>query len=450
MDRLPPHNIEAEQALVGSLLLDRDTIPLVADWVPPEAFYHGANGVIFRAMLGLWKVRRPCDLVTLIDLLTARSALEKAGGVAYITSLLTVVPTAAHAEHYAAIVMTHYRDRTTIDAGAELVAMGYRGEATAEDSLAFLREKLEPIRLTPQQVGGNTIPDLIDNHIERTTSRWDGRLPGIVVPTGIWGVDRLLHGGMRTGELIYIGGRPGSGKTSLALQMAKIAAKRTGRLSLVVELEMTQEAIINRMIAAQANVPFSVAYDMLGDVEKRERWLSATDALREYNIAIEGDLRTTAQIANYIERVHVENPIGAVYIDHIDHLSDPDLLAKSPTERIGAISKRLRQLTRNVEPPIVALAQLNRQTEEHPPFRPSLNNFKNSGAVEEDADLALLIYRRHYYVARGDLESSATEDYVDGVSNRQKVECIVAKNRNGEVDMVPLGWEPETMSFHAA
>lgn len=442
-DRLPPNNLDAEQAFIGSLLTDRDAIAEVADWVTPDAFYHGANGTIYRAMLALWRVRRPCDLVTLGDLLLSRAKLDEIGGHAYLAHLLTVVPTAIHAAHYGEIVMAHATRRAVIDAAAEIVRSAYQGDVEMDDLTSGMRRAGEAFARPPKD-GAGTFAAGMEPHRNLTLSRWDGSLEEHIVPTGVASIDRKTYGGFKAGELIVIGARPGMGKTSIALQMAKAAAS-TGKLALVVELEMSREALFNRAVAAEAGVPFGVAYQRMGDPWHRDAWLAASERLESIPLAVETKLTTTDQIAGYCERAVSANPVGAIFIDHLDHLSDR-VRGDSAEQRTAELIRRCSQLAKRIEVPVIVLAQLNRAVEEHPPFKPALTHFKYSGAIEAEADYALMLYRRKYYVDKGLLESDPIADYLVG-SNRHRVELMIAKHRNGEVGAIELGWVPEQMRF---
>ena len=435
-DSLPPHNLEAEQALIGSLLLDRDAICAVADLVRPDAFYHGANGILFQAIRALWQVRRPTDLVTLTDLLIKRNMLDAAGGIAYISSLIGAVPTAVHVQHYAEIVMNDARSRALIDAGAWIVGRAYKPDIDADELVSRIRSADAAFSLPSP---GSSLLETMDAHRDHVLNRWEGRLVDQFMSTGIGSLDRLMLGGLRPGDLCYLGGRPGAGKTSIALQVARAVAG-IGKRCLFVELEMSREAMLNRLIAAEAKVPFAVAYQRMGDTRHREAWLSATERLGQLPIDLDGSLRTTQKIAAACRRT----PYAAVMVDHLDLLNDPDIASWSPEARTAETSKRLRRIVQDLGVSVIALVQLSRAVEAAPPFRPALNHFKHSGGIEQDADYAFLLYRRKYYVDRGLLESDP-DDYLHG--EVQRAELIVAKNRNGEASPITLGWLPASMSF---
>jgi replicative DNA helicase len=445
-DHLPPHNLQAEQSVLGSLLIDRDAIAEVADWLAPTAFYHAANATLYKGLLWMWRKRIPADFVTLTDLLKQHKKLEDVGGLAYLSSLLNVTPTAAHLRYYAGIVNRTARQRALIDQAAQLTALAWKEDVDPETVVGAIRRAVEPFA-AEGDTDETTFADALDAHQERVEGRWAGTLVEHVIPTGIRSVDRVLMGGLRPGDLAMLGGRPGMGKTSGMLQVAQFAAMSTGKHALIVELEMGKEALFDRAIAAEAGVPFATAYERIGDMGKRELWRHAKDRLKALPVSVETGLRTTDKIAAHCERLAATADLGIIFIDHLDYLADQT--RTDNTERHTAeLTRRCKRLAQTLNVPVVALAQLNRDVEASPPFMPNLKHFKNSGAIEADCDHAWLLYRRKYYVDKGMLDAE-TDDYMPQ-SNQHRAQWIVAKNRNGEVTTVSLGWSPETMSFHDA
>lgn len=445
MDRLPPHNLEAEQSVLGSLLIDQDAVAQVCDRLIPEAFYIAANATLYRALLALWKARRPANVVILTELLERRGKLDEVGGAAYISHLLASTPTALYVNHYADIVLNCAKRRALIDSGTDLVRAAYADDLPIDDAVGMVRRSVEPFATEPITSDGGLFADTMDGHRQRVEDRWHGRLDEHVVPTGIPSVDRLLLGGFRGGDLVFIGGRPGSGKTSWMLQLAQRAARLTKKRSLIVELEMSPEALRDRAIAAEAGVPFRTAYDQVGDQAARERWLEASAALEWVPVDIQR-LTTTDRIAAYCESAMAsEFPVGAVFIDHIDYLQDR-IQTDSAERRTAELTRACKRIATGLNVPTVVLSQLNREVEAHAPFTPALKHFRQSGAIEQDADHAFLLYRRKYYVDKQMLEADSSRDYITA-SPLHRVELIVAKNRNGEVRTIELGWEPDSMTF---
>lgn len=448
MTTLEPQDHDAERAILGAVLLDRDSIALIADTLPFTAFAEGRNRIIYRAMLKLWDNRTPADYVTLTSFLAEHDAMDKAGGHSYLAELLTAVPTASHIEHYAGIVRKLASRRALISAGSDLVKAAYDGEVELDEAVSGIRAAAEPFAPPADEESAyGQLADLIDGHTAKVVDRWEGRLKEAITPTGIRSVDHLLMGGLRPGELVYVGGRPGSGKTSLALQIAAAAAKATGKTSLITELEMSPEALLNRLIASEARLPFGIAYQTIGGIDARNRWLETADRLRDIPVDIQA-LRTTDKLVAHAERSAGRNPIGLIVVDHQGLLSDR-IKDDGIQARTAEISTRCKRIAMELQVPMIVVTQLNREVERQAPYIPSLKSLINSGATEANADHVWLLYRRKYYVDQGMLEADYAKDFVTA-SPLQTAELHVAKNRNGEAGTVPLGWAPESMSFHPA
>lgn len=426
------------------MLIDRDVIASVADWLRPDAFYSHQNALIYRAMKWLWEQRTPCDYVTLYEALSKYNKLDEAGGAGYLAELGSVGAIPVHAPFYAETITKLAHRRSLIDSGSQLVAAAYADDVDLDEAVGMVRRASEQFQ-RPAETASGMHAETMDDQRRVTEQRWAGTLNELVIPTGLRSIDRLMWGGLREGDLMFMGGRPGMGKTSSMLQMAHAAAQRTGRTALIVELEMSAEALRNRAICAKAGVPFRVAYEQIGDPWHRELWLQASADLEQIPVAIETKLNTTDKIRAYVERMAMVNPVGVIFIDHLDYLGDKTK-GEFGEQRTSELVRRLKALGMATGVPVVALSQLNRAVEETSPYMPTLKSFKQSGEIEGAADYALLYYRRKYYVDKGMLQPDSFLDVcADG---RHKVELLMAKNRNGEVSTVNLGWQAETMTFH--
>jgi replicative DNA helicase len=250
----------------------------------------------------------------------------------------------------------------------------------------------------------------------------------------------MLTGGVRPGQLIVVGARPGMGKSSLMVQLA--VRNRTH----LVSLEMTRTEIMNRIISLYGKVPYRIAHDEIADAALRDRWIVAAHAAGLLPITISDRAgQTTTQIEAEVEQRIVSDGIQMVIIDHLDWIGDK-IKTESPEVRTAALVNRCKAMAKACRIPVILLAQLNRNVEHRPGFFPYLSDFRNSGAVEQDADVAILLYRRSYYTSRGMLAADVTEDLLPG-TNMEKAEIIVAKNRNGAIGTLNVGWNPSTMSF---
>ena len=440
-DRLPPHNIDAEQAILGAILLNPDVLATMSDRLTPDAFFHSANATIFAAMQALFRVRRIPDFTTLTDLLQARGKLDQVGGVAYIASLASSVSTWVYVGEYVDIVLRDARKRALIDGAAEPVGLGYRQTEEEPDYDAVLRRTRERVAVfEPGTVTGAGISDHVDALEDVTLRRWAGELADDVISTGIPSVDHLASGGMRRKELWVLAARPSMGKTALMLHMARRCR------SLIFSLEMSAEAVTNRLISTEAGVPYDVAMKAMGDLAMRNRWLEAAQLVRSLPITIIDASTTTGQIETTALKLASDQGLDAVFVDHLDHLADR-IRTESAFERASELIKRCKGVAMTTGLPLLVLSQLNRAAEERPTCLPQLSDIRTSGRIEEFADVVGLMFRRRYYVARQKLDAGP-EDYVSPSSNLERVQVDIAKNRNGEIGLALMGWEPRAMRFH--
>lgn len=441
---VPPNSIETERALLGSLMIDRDAVASVADWVTEKAFFDGRNGIIYRAMLKLWDERKPCDHVTLTEFLERHKVIDQVGGYAYIGSLFTEVPTAVHAPYYGEIIMRLAKRRAAIKSAEAIVGMTYAGDIDLDELVAKFRRDLAPFAEASERP--MTFAEKLDANARKVLARWEGELDEHVIPTGVPAIDSALYGGLRPGNLCYVAGRPGMGKSVWMMQMAAAAAELTGKTSIVASLEMSEEEIFNRLVASEAEVPFGIAYARVRSTTQEDAWLRANERLKLLPLHVDDHLNTTAKLRGFIERMMADQEIGIVFVDHLSKLRD-QIPGNSQEAKTSEISNRLKQLAVDAKVPVVCLSQLSRAVEEQQPFRPELQHLKYSGSLEADADIVFLMYRRRYYVEKNMLAADPKMDYVPG-GNLHKVELNLAKSRNGEVRTFEMGWEPRWMKLN--
>lgn len=441
---LPPHSAEAEQAVLGSLMIDRDAIAIVAESLKPEAFYLGVNSTIYRAMLALWQVRRPCDVVTLAALLDSRGKLDDVGGLAYLSSFLDITPTAAHLEHYANIVNEHARRRALIVAGSEMVQLGYRKGPEPDYDQVVVDARSSISGFDPlDKPAGDQIGSLVEELRDLTFRRWDNQIHDEVFRTRIDQLDAMTDGGMRRRELWIYAARPSMGKSSLMLHTAR------HQRAVIFSLEMPRDRILNRMIAAEAGVPYAVATTIVGDVRQRDRWIEASEKIEKLPIMlIDSPGMTTAKIESITARAVAEQGVDVIYIDHLNYLFD-QFRYSNEQEKTGELVRRCKHIADAQNVTVVLLSQLNREAETRTGCMPHMADLRSSGRIEEDADFVGLLYRRLYYVGRGMLDGKPELDWVPN-TQLQKVQFMVAKNRNGDTGTALLGWEAPSMKFHEA
>ncbi len=431
-DKTIPANPEAEEAVLGSLLIDPDAIIKVASFLEPDDFYREKNGWIYRAILDLHERREPADFVTLVDELERRDQLQQVGGTAYITSLINSVPTAVHVEHYAHIVERTATLRRLIAAAGQIAALAYE-EAEDVDEVVDRAEQLifnvseRRIRrdLTPVRQIMHTVVDRLDY-----LHRHKGDLLG--VPSGFSKLDKLL-GGFQKSDLIILAARPGVGKTSLALNIAVNAAKRYGQRVAFFSLEMSSEQLVQRLLAAETGI--NQQRLRLGEINDDE-WpmlMEAAGVLSETMLFIDDTPAVSAlELRTKARRLQAEHGLDMVIVDYLQ-LMRSDTRSENRVQEISYISRSLKSLARELEVPLIALSQLSRAVESRSDHKPVLSDLRESGAIEQDADVVMFIYR---------------EELVKENTERKNIaDVIVAKHRNGPTDTVPLYFDKTLTRF---
>jgi replicative DNA helicase len=438
-ERVPPQNVEAEAAVLGAILLDRDALVKAFEILRPEHFYRETHQKIFAACQELFERNEPVDLITLANELTRRQALESMGGNPYLASLAEAVPTAANVLYHASIVRGKALLRELIGACTSIISSCYdEAEPTetvldrAETSVFDVsKDRIRPSFRPIKSLLKSTFED-----IERLYSR-KGHVTG--VPTGFTLLDDLT-GGLQHSDLIIIAGRPSMGKTSFALSMAMHAAMEERVPTGIFSLEMSMSHVVQRMLCAEARVEaYRLRTGRLGDRD----WPKLTTAagrLSEAPIHIDDTpSMNVLELRAKARRVKAEHGTGLLVIDYLQLLKGGGRY-ESRQQEMTEICRSLKSLAKELEIPIVALSQLSRAVEAREDKKPQLADLRESGAIEQDADLVAFIYRPGYYKALRTPE--AEENY--------EAEIIVAKQRNGPTDTVPLIFRREYMRFENA
>lgn len=419
--RLPPHSIEAEQMVLGAMLLDPAAFDRVADLLAPEDFYSDAHRRIHAAIVDLARTGQPVDTLTVAERLQAAGALDAVGGLPYLGSLAQAVPATANAPHYAGIVRDRSIRRRVAAFAAEIAEKAYarsNGQEVLEELTAGAHAIAEA-RTGDDAVALSELAPAVVAELERRQEAKDP--PGI--STGLSDLDGKIVG-LQPGDLILVAGRPSSGKTALGLQFAVHAALALGKPGLYFSLEMRPRAIAERAIA---NVGQVNAHAMRVGRMEQEDWSRVANAIGKIEAAspllIDGSPRLTIErIRARARRAHRRVGISLVVVDYlglVEGMGDED----SRHEAVSDISRGLKLLANELDVPVVALAQLNRKVEERTNKRPMLSDLRDSGALEQDADLVLMVYREEVYKP-------------DDEDVRGKAEIIVAKQRNGETGTV--------------
>lgn len=422
IERLPPHNIEAEQSALGSILLDRDAIIRVETILRPEDFYQPAHGLIYQAMKDLYNRREPTDILTLSAELSRRDQLEQVGGIAYLSTLIESVPTAVHVEYYSRIVERTSTQRRLIQAGAEVVSVGYREDLEIEDALDQAERSIFNVaqrRLTKEFL---KIDEVLEGFFDRLGERREQRDALVGVPTGYVDLDKLT-GGFQRSDLIILAARPAFGKSALALGFAYAAAVQHDRTVGIFSLEMPAEQLVQRLVAAETGVDSHRL--RLGHIEDNEweRVVRAFGRLSNAPMFVDDSgLLSIADVRTKARRLQAEHGLDLLIVDYLQLMQGRR--SENRVQEIADISRGLKSLARELDIPVVALSQLSRAVESRTGHRPQLSDLRESGSIEQDADIVMFIHR---------------EDKFDQESQKKNLaELIVAKHRNGPTGSIPL------------
>ncbi|HEV8663522.1 MAG TPA: replicative DNA helicase [Candidatus Methylomirabilis sp.] len=447
-DRIPPQNLEAEVAVLGAILQESDALLKAIDALRPDHFYRDAHRRIFNAALTLFGRSEPVDLVTLTDELRRRNELEAVGGAAALAALLEAVPTAANVTYHARIVRDKALLRQLIGTATELVGMGYEDAESVDEVLDLAEKRI--FEISEDKVSRAFIPvkDILKGtfeHIERLYER-QAHITG--VPTGFGRLDELTSG-LQPADLIIVAGRPSMGKTSFALNVAANAAKVEPSTSVAVfSLEMAKEQLVQRMLCTEARVDSHRL--RTGKLGPRD-WPELTKAagrLSEMPIYIDDTPAITIlEIRAKARRLKAEGQLGLIIVDYLQLIRGRGRV-ESRQQEISEISRSLKALAKEVNVPVMALSQLSRAVESRTPPRPQLSDLRESGAIEQDADVVAFLYRKGFYQAQERARKSEVAGLGEELDEEDRTtEVIISKQRNGPTGSVPLTFLREYTRF---
>ena len=430
--RLPPQNVEAEQSVLGSLLIDPDALLKVTPFLRPDDFYRETHGLIYRAIVHLHEQRQPADFVTLCEELERGGQLEHVGGPGYLTSLINVVPTSIHARHYGRIVERTATLRRLISAASEISNMAYE-RADDEDQILDQAEQLI-FGVAQRSIERELVPlrTILSDYYDRIEYLYDHRGQTIGVPTGFIDLDRLL-GGFQQADLIIVAGRPGTGKTSLAMTIMDHAARRHGLSIAIFSLEMPSQQVVQRLVSGATGIESQrlrtgeISEDELASIARAMGELSETSIYIDDTPAIAPmELRAKAR------RLQAEHPLDLIIVDYLQ-LMQAGLRMENRVQEVSYISRQLKSLASELHLPVLACSQLSRAVESRPDKRPLLSDLRESGSIEQDADVVMFIYREEMYVE---------ETFKPNIAD-----IIVAKHRNGPTGQLSLRFMKEQTRF---
>lgn len=433
MDRVMPHNQEAEQSVIGAIFLDPQALVTASELLVPEDFYHSAHKIIFETMLTLNDQRKAIDIVTIAEELSNKNLLDDVGGVTYITEVASVVPTAANVVFYAGIVAEKSVLRRLIRTATKIVEDGYTREDEVADLLGEAEKQIMEVASRKNSTDFKHIKGVLVetyDHVEQLQNR-KGDVTGI--PTGFRDLDRLTAGFQR-GDLIIVAARPSVGKTAFALNVAQAVGTKTTENVAIFSLEMGAEQLVMRMLCAEGNIDAQVLRTGALTAEDWSKLTLAMGTLSRAGIYIDDSAGIRVNdIRAKCRRLKQENGLGMILIDYLQLIQGPGKSGQNRQQEVSDISRSLKALARELEVPVIALSQLSRGVEQRQDKRPMMSDLRESGSIEQDADIVAFLYREDYY-------DKETED-------ANTIEIIVAKQRNGPTDTVKLAFKKEFNKF---
>ena len=432
LERLPPQNLDAEQAVLGSMLLEEEAVVQVAERLDESTFYKETHRKIFVALLSLYKESTPVDLVTVTNELKKRNLLEEVGGASYLATLTSCVPTAANAEHYCRIVQQKAILRRLIRATTQIASDCY--EETQEPDLLLDKAESMIFDIASKRLKRDAVAmkDIIKSSIEMIDALYQrkGTITGL--PTGFVELDQQLAG-LQPADLIVVAGRPAMGKSSLALCMAENVALLYKTGVAIFSLEMSKENLVQRLLCSHARIN---AHNVRSGMLSTSDWPNLTKAagkLSEAPIFIDDSPSLSIlELRAKARRLKSRHDIGLIILDYLQ-LMDESSGAENRQQEISVISRSLKALARELNVPVIAVSQLSRAPERRESFRPRLSDLRESGAIEQDADVVLMLFREDYY--------SPTDE------NKGIAEVLIAKQRNGPTGTVKLAFIKEYTRF---
>jgi len=433
--RVPPQNIEAEMSVLGSLMLDKDAIIKIADLVHPDDFYKDANRLIYETMLELFEDREPIDVLSLSNHLEEKKNLEEVGGSGYLTDLVNSVPTASNVVHYAKVVQKKSLLRKLISTASDIVELGYQEAEDVEKVLDEAEQKL--FAVSQKYVKADFVP--LKTYLESAFNRIDELHKGDRdirgVPTGFQDLDNILAG-LQKSDLVILASRPSIGKTSLALDIARYLGVQKKIPVGVFSLEMSSDQLVDRLLAAEARVDaWRIRTGRLRSSDEEDDFAKIGEAmgiLSEAPIYIDDSARANVmEIRTLARRLQAEHNLGLIIIDYLQLMEGRT--SDNRVQEVSEISRSLKGLARELNIPVLALSQLSRAVENRSPQIPKLSDLRESGSIEQDADVVMFLYRE-------DREKPDTP-------NKNVIQVIVSKHRNGPLGTASLYFNDTITSF---
>ena len=441
-DRVPPQNIEAEQSVLGAMLIEKEAIPKVMEILRDTDFYREAHRVIFNAMLELYNKNEAVDMITVTEILKRDNKLEDVGGIAYVTSLANTVPTAANVTYHASIIEEKSILRQLVSVSTQIASMGYEANDDVKNIIDSAESKILEISNRKKTADFTPINEIVLDSFKSIEALMDNKNGLTGLPTGFEDLDNLTSG-LHGSDFIILAARPSMGKTAFALNVVQNvairAAKKVGGAPKTVaffSLEMSKEQLVQRMLCAEANIDSQRL--RIGEL-RDEDWamlINTADTLSSANIYIDDTAGITAMdMRSRARRLKAEHGLDLIVVDYLQLMQGSGKKNNSGDrqQEVSEISRSLKALARELDVPVIALSQLSRSVEARQVKRPMLSDLRESGSLEQDADIVAFLYREDYY-------NPETE-------NKNITELIIAKHRNGPVDTVNLFFHKQYTKF---
>ena len=426
LGKVPPHDEDAEQAVLGSMLTDNDAVMAAVEVLKEDAFYREDNKIIYQAILNLYSKSEPIDIITLKDELESMGKFEQVGGFEYLASLPDKVPTTANVQKYIKIVEEKSVLRNLIKTANEIIELGYNPTEDVEDIMDGAEKKIFDIMQSKNTKSYTPIKDVLVESFTNLEKLYNQKQHVTGVPTQFYDLDDKTAG-LHGSELILVAARPAMGKTAFALNIATNAALRANVPVAIFSLEMSKDQLVNRILCSEAMVDSNKVRTGKLDEEDWTKLAEAIGPLSEAGVYIDDTPGISVmEIRTKCRKLKMEKNIGLVVIDYLQLISGSNKRNGSREQEISEISRALKVLAKELNVPVIALSQLSRAVEQRDDHRPMLSDLRESGAIEQDADIVMFLYRDDYYN-----KESAEKDIA---------EVIIAKQRGGSTGTVKLYW----------
>ncbi len=444
--KLPPHDIDAEEAVNGSLLIDGAAIYEIAPLLKSEDFFSEQNRLIYAACIALCQRSDAINQITVADELERQKSLAAAGGAAYLSHLISIVPTSLDIEHYARIVYRMSVMRNLISAASQIAAIGYEGSPDATEALGRAEEILFRLRSDRSTLDFIHIKTILDKFLTEANAVPDDPSKALEIPHVLSGFTRLdeFMGGLQRSDLVIVAGRPSMGKTSFALTIARNAAVNQKATVALFSLEMSRDPLVIRMLSSETGIDYRRVWLGQHTEYEEQKIMEATGKLSEAAIYIDDSpMLRIMEMRAKARRLQFEHKLDLIIVDYLQLMAG-DTRTDNRVQEIGYISRSLKGIARELNVPVIAVSQLSRAVEWRQSHKPQLADLRESGSIEQDADIVMFIYRDDYYY-KTEEEWKAEfpdKDYPAGIAT-----IIIAKHRNGPTGEIDLHFVPQTARF---